>query len=153
MVVVNPVGPHHFSKCPGAVHARRGPAVDGDGDRHGRQEGSGRAGAAQLLQHDGRLGQPDTGTARCLRDGETHEAELAEVLKLAIARIDKASHLGVHQRRDWKRALREAQRHWLAYRNSELLKEMMAGYDRATGGSRAAGTGAGGREVHTHLHG
>ena len=37
--------------------------------------------------------------------------------------------------------------HWLAYRNSELLKEMMAGYDRATGHKTLALTYYGARHV------
>jgi tripartite ATP-independent transporter DctP family solute receptor len=37
--------------------------------------------------------------------------------------------------------------HWLAYRNSELLKEMMAGYDRATGHKTLAMTYYGARHV------
>lgn len=48
-----------------------------------------------------------------------NEAELAETLKMVTARIDKADNLSIHQRRDWKRALREAQRHWLAYRKKD----------------------------------
>lgn len=47
------------------------------------------------------------------------EAKLAEAVRLALVQIDQSGHLTVHQRRDWKRAMRETQRHWFAYRKKD----------------------------------
>lgn len=53
------------------------------------------------------------------KDFEAADAELNAVYKQALAGIGQASHLGPEQRRDWTRALREAQRHWLAFRDKD----------------------------------
>ncbi len=43
------------------------------------------------------------------------DAELNAVYREAIASIKGAGHLNTNQRRDWERAMREAQRHWIAF--------------------------------------
>ncbi len=57
---------------------------------------------------------------------ECHGRELAEAdaalkatYKVALDEIKTASHLNANQRRDWERAMRESQRHWLAYREKD----------------------------------
>ena len=52
-------------------------------------------------------------------DLKTADAALAATLKAAIDKAGAATHLGTNQRRDWQRALREAHRHWLAFRDKD----------------------------------
>ncbi|HRD78113.1 MAG TPA: lysozyme inhibitor LprI family protein [Hyphomicrobiaceae bacterium] len=47
------------------------------------------------------------------------DAELNKAYQAALTYIAKADHLNVNQRRDWRRALQEAQRHWLAFRKKD----------------------------------
>jgi uncharacterized protein YecT (DUF1311 family) len=47
------------------------------------------------------------------------EAELKKAYEAALAHIAKSEHLNVHQRRDWRRALQEAQRQWMAFRKKD----------------------------------
>ncbi len=46
---------------------------------------------------------------------KTADAELNRAYQDAIAAIKAARHLSPIQRRDWEQALREAQRHWVAF--------------------------------------
>ncbi len=46
---------------------------------------------------------------------KTADAELNRTYQDAIAVIKAAKHLSPSQRRDWEQAMREAQRHWLAF--------------------------------------
>jgi len=52
------------------------------------------------------------------------EAELKKAYEAALASIAKSDHLKIHQRRDWRRALQEAQRHWLAFRKKDCGEVM-----------------------------
>ena len=52
----------------------------------------------------------------CLeRQAKVANAELNQVYQAVIADIKSQTHLNTNQRRDWERAMREAQRHWLAF--------------------------------------
>ena len=52
-------------------------------------------------------------------DLKTADAELHATYKSSLAAIGQVKHLNTNQRRDWERALREAQRHWLAFRDKD----------------------------------
>lgn len=59
-------------------------------------------------------------TAWCAElDLKKTDAALSEAYKAALAAAEKAAHLQVAQRRDWRRALQEAQRKWLAFREAD----------------------------------
>ncbi len=47
------------------------------------------------------------------------DTELNREFQDAIRKIKGARHLNANQRRDWERALREAQRHWIAFRDKD----------------------------------
>jgi uncharacterized protein YecT (DUF1311 family) len=65
---------------------------------------------------DCRSPAPTVETAYCLeQELKAADTELNAAFQAAIARIKAQSHLTTSQRRDWDRALREAQRHWIAF--------------------------------------
>lgn len=47
------------------------------------------------------------------------DLELNAVYRAVLAEISRQTHLNTNQRRDWERAVREAQRHWLAFREKD----------------------------------
>ncbi|MFM9940910.1 MAG: lysozyme inhibitor LprI family protein [Hyphomicrobiaceae bacterium] len=79
--------------------------------------------------------------------------ELSKVFKDVIAKIKAASHINVNQRRDWERAMREAQLHWIAFRDKDCGEVTGWEWYRGTGqgaatlGCKAAKTKARAEEL------
>lgn len=71
-------------------------------------------------------------------DLKAAEVELVQVMKAVIGAIDKADNLKTPQRNDWKRAMREAQRHWLAYRKQDCGAVTGWEWFQGTGASAAS---------------
>lgn len=76
------------------------------------------AAAAQRIDCDKAATTPEI-AACAAEDLKRADDELNAVYRAALASIGKAAHLNTNQRRDWERAFREAQRHWLAFRDKD----------------------------------
>jgi uncharacterized protein YecT (DUF1311 family) len=70
------------------------------------------------------------------QDLKSADAALNAAYREAIDSIKGASHLNSNQRRDWERALREAQRHWIAFSAKDCGEVM--GWEWHGGTGRAA---------------
>jgi uncharacterized protein YecT (DUF1311 family) len=53
------------------------------------------------------------------QDLKAADAEMNKAYKAALERVAKADNLNTNQRKDWKRALQEAQRKWIAFRDAD----------------------------------
>ncbi len=73
-------------------------------------------------------------------DLKAADAILNQTYKAALASIDGASHLTTNQRRDWRRAMQETQRHWLAFRDSDCGP--LIGWEWFQGTGQGTGMGA-----------
>jgi uncharacterized protein YecT (DUF1311 family) len=77
-------------------------------------------GAAQGARRDCANATTTPEIAACAADDLAEaDAELNATYRRALESIKAANHLNTNQRRGWERALREAQRHWLAFRDKD----------------------------------
>jgi uncharacterized protein YecT (DUF1311 family) len=67
------------------------------------------------------------------QDLKAADAEMTKAYKTALARAEKAASLNTNQRKDWKRALQEAQRKWIAFRDADCGAPIGWEWYRGTG--------------------
>ena len=77
--------------------------------------------------------------AQCAaEDLKIADMQLSAAYLASLAAIDRAAHLNVVQRRDWKRAFQEAHRHWLAFRDKDCGQLIGWEWFRGTGMATAS---------------
>ncbi len=75
---------------------------------------------------------------QCLKQlYEQADAELNRVYRAVTAHIDEADHMPAETRQQWKNQLREAQRNWIAFKETDCLEVVAYEWWQGTGATAA----------------
>lgn len=97
--------------------------------------------AAQAQAHEDPCDEAETTIeiVECLKqDYERADAELNRVYRAVMAHIDAADYMPAETRQEWKNQLREAQRHWIAFKETDCQQVVYYEWWQGSGASAAS---------------